>query len=173
MSTEPLKLPDQFHLDAAEGWLGLGNVSEARAELAQIAPELWSTHPVLMVRWQVHAAAREWDEALEVAATLIRVAPEHPFGWIHRSYALHETKRTAEARDNLLPVVDKFPDDWLMRYNLACYECQLGRFESAKTWLQKALSLGDVGKIKSLALEDPDLNPLWKEIADIQPAPRP
>ena len=30
--------------------------------------------------------------------------PDDPIGWFNRSYALHELKRTAEARDNLLRV---------------------------------------------------------------------
>jgi hypothetical protein len=69
-----------------------------------------------------------------------------------------------EARDNLLWVIDKFPDDAIMRYNLACYECQLGWFEQAKQWLAKAFKLGDPKKIKLMALDDPDLEPLWREI---------
>ena len=61
-------------------------------------------------------------------------------------------------------MVDKFPDDPIMPYNLACYECQLGRLEPAKCWLEKACKLGDPKKIKLTALEDPDLQPLWREI---------
>jgi len=30
-----------------------------------------------------------------------------------------------------------------LRYNLACYECRLGRLEQAKNWLQKAFEVGD------------------------------
>ena len=86
---------------------------------------------------------------------------------VHRSYCLHELKRSEEARDNLLRVVDKFPEDPIMRYNLACYECQLGRLEQAKNWLQKAYESGDPKKIRSMALEDPDLKPLWREIGEI------
>lgn len=51
-----------------------------------------------------------------------------------------------------------------MRYNLACYECQLGRMEQAKLWLEKAFTLRDPKKIKLMALDDPDLEPLWKSI---------
>jgi hypothetical protein len=54
-----------------------------------------------------------------------------------------------------------------MRYNLACYECKLGRLEQAKSWLEKAFELGDPKKIKLMALEDPDLEPLWREIGRI------
>jgi hypothetical protein len=52
-----------------------------------------------------------------------------------------------------------------MRYNLACYECQLGRLEQAKQWLEKAFLLGDARKMKRAALDDPDLEALWKEIS--------
>lgn len=54
-----------------------------------------------------------------------------------------------------------------MRYNLACYECQLGRLEQAKSWLEKAFGVGDPKKVKLMALEDPDLEPLWREIGKI------
>ena len=72
--------------------------------------------------------------------------------------------KAQEARDNLLRVVDKFPTSPIMRYNLACYECQLGRLEQAKQWLEKAFALGDAKQMKLAALDDPDLEPLWKEI---------
>lgn len=79
---------------------------------------------MLQVRWEVHAMAKKWEAALDIAAAIIQLDPGEPLGWVNRSYVLHEMKRTAEARDNLLPVVEKFPDDAIMRYNLACYECQ-------------------------------------------------
>lgn len=162
--TTPLGLEDQRHLNAAEGWLGLGDYVEADKEIEGIAAETRSHPAVLEVRWQIHAKARRWEGALEIASALAQGLPEEPIGWIHRSYSLHELKRTQEARDNLLRVVDQFPHNAIMRYNLACYECQLGRLEQAKTWLEKAYHLGEPEKIKLMALEDPDLEPLWREI---------
>ena len=47
--------------------------------------------------------------------------PDEPVGWIHRSYVLHEQKRTREAWDLLLPAAKKFPEDFTIPYNLACY----------------------------------------------------
>lgn len=67
----------------------------------------------------------------------------------------------------MLAVVDKFPSSATMRYNLACYECQLGRVEQAKVWLEKAFKIGDAKEMKLAALDDPDLEPLWKEIGNI------
>jgi tetratricopeptide (TPR) repeat protein len=160
-----LTLQDQKHLLAAQGWLELGNHLEANEELEQITAENRAHPAVLEVRWQIYAKAKNWDAALDIASALIRLAPEHALGWVHRSFCLHELKRTEEARDNLLRVVEKFPEDAIMRYNLACYECQLGRLEQAKTWLEKAFDLGDARKLKLMALDDPDLGPLWKDIS--------
>jgi len=67
----------------------------------------------------------------------------------------------------LLPVVDKFPKDATMRYNLACYECQLGRLKEAEEWLSKAFDIGDARKLKLVALDDHDLQPLWSAISEI------
>ena len=94
----PLQPPDTLHLRAAQGWLELGNYLEADAELEEITPQL-RTHPmVLAVRWEIYAAAKKWEAALDIAAALIQLDPEDPLGWIHRSYALHELKRTKIGR---------------------------------------------------------------------------
>ena len=115
------------------------------------------------MRWQILASTQQWKEALEIAGKLVQVAPDVPLGWVHRSFSLHELKRTAEARDNLLRVVDRFGKDPIIRYNLACYECQLGRLEEAKTWFQKACEVGEPEKLRAMALNDPDLEPLRQQ----------
>ena len=60
--------------------------------------------------------------------------------------------------------MDNFADDPILPYNLACYECQLGRLEQAKVWLEQACKLGGRKQIKLMALQDPDLEPLWEEM---------
>ena len=158
-----LEPPDSLHLLAAEGWLELGNHIEANAELDLITTSL-SSHPdVLNVRWKILAAAKNWEASLDIAGAIIKLHPEQPLGWIRRAYALHELKRTEDARENLLRVVDRFPFSATMRYNLACYECQLGRLEQAKVWLEKAFKLTNVKKMRLVALRDPNLAPLWKQ----------
>lgn len=122
-------------------------------------------HPeVLELRWAVCASDRQWETALQIADALIKVDPEEAVGWIHRSYALHELKRTQDARDNLLEVVQKFSLSPTIHYNLACYECQLGDLDAARKWLKSAFRLGDAKQMKPAALRDPDLKALWTEI---------
>ena len=79
--------PDSHHLAAAQGWLGLGNYLEANEELEKIAPA-WRAHPsVLFVRWEIYGKAKKWDAALVIAESLIRLVPEEPSAWIHRSFS--------------------------------------------------------------------------------------
>lgn len=154
------------HLRAAEGWLELGNTREAESELSQLAPG-FAKHPaVLELRWQIQAGARRWEHCIETARAITQVAPDVALGWIHLSFALHELKRTRDAWDNLIAVVESFPEEPTMRYNLACYACQLGDLPAARRWLKKAFALGREEETKEMALEDPDLKPLWSEIAE-------
>lgn len=156
--------PDSHSLRAAQGWLELGNCVEASRELESLPRQLW-THPeVLKVRWAIHAAEKKWEAALDVASALTESEPEEPLGWVDRSYSLHELKRTREARDNLLRVVDKFPISATLHYNLACYECQLGDLVQARKWLERAFRVGDRKQMRQAALADPDLKPLWEEL---------
>jgi len=157
----PLEPPASFHLRAAKGWLELGNHVEADAELDEIKPVLrW--HPdVLDVRWHIYAAAKKWERCLDIANAMINLAPDFSEAWTHRSYALHELKRTQEAFDQLLPAAGTFPKVWTIPYNLACYLAQLGRLDESRKWLNKAM-VADEDAVKRIALEDPDLKPLWE-----------
>jgi hypothetical protein len=158
--------PDTHHLEAAEGWLGLGNHAEALAELDEISPELRSHPLVLELRWQINAGAEQWDACLDIAASLIQLTPERPFGWIHRAYALRRTAGGGlqTAYDSLLPAAQKFPEVAIIPYNLACYTCQMGDHHEARKWLEKAFARADYQQLKRMALDDPDLEPLWPEL---------
>ncbi len=106
-----LSSEDQRHLTAAEGWLELGDALEANEELEQIAPKM-RAHPfVLRVRWGIYAHAKRWEMASEVAKGMAIALSENIWGYIHWAYSLHELKRTKEAQDVLLSVVEKFPGD--------------------------------------------------------------
>ena len=51
---------DCLHLQAAQGWLELGDHLEADKELDEITPQLRAHPDVLEVRWQVYAHAEKW-----------------------------------------------------------------------------------------------------------------
>jgi tetratricopeptide (TPR) repeat protein len=163
---KPILSPDSFHVQAAEGWLELGNWSEANEELERIAPLLLAHPDVLNLRCRIYCAAGKWDYVAEVAIALCQLVPTSSFGPLHLAHALRKLNRIKEARDTLLPVADKFPDDWQMAYHLACYSCQLGEIEEALRWLDKAIDAAGKTDIRLKALDEPDLVPLREAIAE-------
>jgi len=160
----PLTPPALHNFRAAQGWLELGNLAEATLELARIE-ETWQSHPdVLELRWDLLAHEKKWAAALAVAEQLVAAVPERCSGWIHRSFSLHELKRTQEALDLLQPAAGQFPKVSTIPYNLACYACQLGRLDDARTWLAQAQRLGGRDRILAMARQDSDLASLRPEL---------
>jgi tetratricopeptide (TPR) repeat protein len=160
--------PDVFCVNAAMGWLELGNPKEALSELQQISP-MYASHPdVLEVKWHIWARMDRWDCSLPIAKTICEVAPDRPQGWLHQAVSLYRLKKTEEAWNLLLPMADKFPQSWVIPYDLACYACQLGKLEEGRAWLRKAFRLGEAEEVRSAALSDPDLEQLWPEIESSQ-----
>jgi len=162
-----LEPPNSHHLIAADGWLGVGDWQEALAELEKITSDSRRHPDVMEVRWQIYAKAGDWEEAIEAAREMTRQTPGLPSGWIHLAYSLHELRRTQEAYGTLKPIFERFPDEWLMRYNMACYACQLGDLGEARRLLELACEGGDKNEIVRMVRIDLDLEPLWSEFGKI------
>lgn len=161
-----LPYPERHRLNAARGWLELGDLVEAEAELGAVVRS-HAEHPeVLETRWLLGAARREWSGCVETAQRLTELAPDRPSGWIHLSYALHELGRTQEAFACLLPKALLFPGEVTMPYNLACYASRLGHFSVARMWLALACSQAEGDRLLRTARADPDLAPYWKWLAE-------
>lgn len=163
---QPLETPDLRHLDAAVGWLGLGCAQEARAELDLISVARQQHPAVLDARWMLCAHEKRWAEALEIAKAELAVAPGECSGWLHRAYALRRVPDGGLPRawDALLPAAEKFPEEPVVAFNLACYACQRQQLDVARQWLQRAMKIGGRDAIRKMALADDDLKPLWAEI---------
>lgn len=166
----PLEPPDTHYLNAATGWLMLGDVAEARSEFNLIRLALRAHPEVLDFEWRLLAREQRWLAAADVGERLVQVCPDDANAWVHRSFALHELRRTREAFDHLLPAAGRFPKETIIPYNLACYTCQLGDLAAAGRWLDQALALSENAQQKLVrlesALEDVDLEPLWPELKE-------
>ena len=155
---------ERFQLEAAEGWLMLGNPIEAHEELESITGDN-AYHPaVLSMRWQVYAAARWWEAAYVVSKVLCDVAPHSAEAGICQANTLRNYKGVVDAWSVLLSVVSKFPQNAVIRYNLACYPAQMGLMEESCGWLIQSFELEDAVQLKLAAIYDPDLQPLWDRI---------
>jgi predicted Zn-dependent protease len=167
MSNEvtPLEPPEAMSLNAALGWLGLGNAQEAVKELDGIASATQLHPAVLLVRYEVYSTAHDWDRASSVARTLTEQMPANAFGWIGLAYS---TRRKTDggipqAKEILLAARPRFPGEYLFPYNLACYCSQLREFGQALIWLNEAYAM-ERDAVKKLAREDDDLKPLWETL---------
>lgn len=167
-TVSPIPPPDAFHLQSAIGWLLLSNAVEARVELEGISAEHREHPDVLEAWWKVLSEEKNWPGAFACGAKLSVILPSRVVGWIAQSFALHELKRTREAYELLHSVVGRFREHFVIPYNLACYQCQLGNKTEALQWLRRAVDMADVQTIREMALDDNDLSPLREEIAHLK-----
>ena len=152
----------QRHLRAAIGFIELGMLEDAVSELESLPPEDRDRSSVLALRVEIYRTAGSWS-LMEVAAReLWKRHPDEPVYWTNLAWAVRRLDSIVAARDILLEAVERFPGDAMTHFNLGCYACQLGDIEQAKTRVGRAIELD--AKFKLLALDDPDLELLWKEI---------
>ena len=115
----------------------------------------------------VCANLEKWPDALGIANAIVKESPDWTNGWIYKASSLNEMGRFQEAYETLSQAAANFPTDEIIPYDLACVCCALKRFDEARTWLGRAVGAG--GKeIKQRALDDPDLEPLWKSIGGLK-----
>ncbi len=167
----PLEPSDRAHLQAALGWIELGNLLEAEAELDKI-PARARGHPcVLQVLWRFFGQARNWERCREIGLALTKLTPDQRFGWLHYAVALHKLNRTADARKVLLSVLNKFECNTTFPYYLALFSAKLGETDEARSWLEKAFSCAkdkaESDKLKLRAMAEPELQQLWNVIEQI------
>src|SRR5438552_3437342 len=97
---------DANHMEAAEGWLMLGDYLEANEELDRITPLLRAHPEVLRIRWRVFAAAKKWDGALAIAETLTDKLPGLEEHWLILAETLHGMGKTEEAYAALVEMIE-------------------------------------------------------------------
>ena len=153
------------HLQAAQGYIELGMFVEASDELDRIAPEDRAHPAVLAHRYVISVEMEEWTHAEVVARHLVKILPEEPGGWINWANATRRCQSIEDAKQVLLSAEKLHPNEATIQFNLGCYACQLGDLEEAKRRVTAATSLDE--KFRIMALDDPDLQPLWDDLTVI------
>lgn len=156
------------HLEAADGWLGLGDWQEADKELDCLAPEMRDQPEVLHVRLRSFTASARWSQANAVAAQLLKLKVTDPSMWITFANLMREQGFFRAGRLTLSTAVDLFPKDPFIHFNSACMECLCGRLEQALERVREAIQLGPRKKVITAALQDADLRPIRAEILAMQ-----
>jgi tetratricopeptide (TPR) repeat protein len=156
MSFEPADLQ---RVSAAEGFVQLGMYLEADAELDKIDPFCRASPKVLAVRLGIYAGLRKWELMQMVAKKLTEYDPQNVQWTLSWAYATRRAESIKAAKSILIEAFKSHPEEALISYNLACYDCQLGDLGSAKQHLKRAFKLKPQLRLTGLA--DPDLEPLW------------
>src|SRR5262245_61473213 len=138
---KPLPRPDAIHLQAAIGWLELGNHLEANEELEKIQPSLRAHPLVLRVRWDVYAKAKRWASAQEISRELTEALPDNAEAWLVHANSYYFAGDYQAAYDIAKAKVENFPNDWKLHYDLACYCCRVGKLGEARGYLHRATDL--------------------------------
>lgn len=166
--TKPVRprssIPTRHRLDYFAGYLALGLVREATAELDAIEGDDRHALPVRLARVELAMAVEEWELVVALAQPLAQSTPQEERPWIAWAYALRELQRIEAARAVLLRAEPHHgATSVVLQFNLACYESLLGNFEAAQHRLRLAAKI-DQGFCDDAAPGDPDLQPLWKAI---------
>ena len=159
----PLEGPDQLHLRAACAYIELGMFDEAQAEMKEIESCGRLFPEILSARIPVYRVLEKWDLMAVVAKKLTEWNPEEPGNFVYWAYATSRAESIRAAHAILTRAAVLHPTDGPIQFNLACCEAQVGSLDRAKEHLKRATRI-DL-KFRLMALEDPDLEPLWALLA--------
>jgi Flp pilus assembly protein TadD len=146
------------HLSYAQGYLELGLVAEAAAELARIHPPHTAALDFIVVKMAVLQEQKAWPELAAVAAEVVRRVPDEAGGWVTWAYATRRADTLAAAERILLDAEKQHPDDATIQFNLGCYACVRGDLKAARRRVQRAIALDP--KFEQAAAADSDLEAL-------------
>jgi tetratricopeptide (TPR) repeat protein len=157
-----LEPPDQQFFTAACGYVELQMFQEANEELEKIDPFLRAAPEILALRIEISRGLQKWELMTELTRRLTEFEPDNPQWPVSFAYATRRANSIEAAKEILLSAETKFPTEAVIKYNLACYCCQLAEIEDAKNYLKKAFEIDPNWRIA--ALDDPDLQPLWNDL---------
>jgi tetratricopeptide (TPR) repeat protein len=158
-----LDLYDGKHLLSARGYVDLGMFIEANEEIEAIDPLCRCLPVVLATRLAIYSGLQRWELVGVVAQKLAEFDPDDPQWPLSLAYATRRTESVEAARTILQRAIKRHRKDATIRYNLACYECQLGDIPAAKRYLKRAFELAP--ELRATAFDDQDLESIWKSIA--------
>jgi len=149
-------------LMAAEGYLELGMPEEALREFQNLPRDVKLGVEGLTLLMEIHRVEEEWEAMESVAERLWEAEPENVAHWIDWAIALRLSNSPKSARVLLLEALEKFPEEALIHYHLACCECQLGNLPSAREHLMESKKRCRICRVLALT-DEGDLEPIWTD----------
>ncbi len=150
----------KWRLAHARGYLGLGMIDDAAAELDQVPPGMAQETEVLVLRALVLQEQAKWPALTDVAHELVQRRPMEPGWWVSWAYATRRCRSLAAAEAILLDGERLHPAEAVIQFNLGCYACLRGGLVEARRRVDRAIALDS--SFKETASNDPDLTPLLR-----------
>jgi Flp pilus assembly protein TadD len=152
------------HFERAQGWLLLENHAAADRALRLIPAAFRERSEVQQFRAQLHLSAGRWARAVPLLRKLVKQEPTEPQYWVSLAFAVRRAESIAAAEKILLEARERFPQEAVIWFNLACYAAQQARVADARDLLREAVR--HESAYRDLAKTDSDLTPLWTAVQD-------
>lgn len=154
----PHILSPKVHWERARGYFQLHMYSEAESELVAIPDENPWTKKKRTLSMRIRQEVEDWHEMMEIARGLRLEYPEEEEFWVCDAYATRRADSIEKARNILLDALLVKNNSGIIRYNLACYACQLNSPGECLDFLKEAVRRD--AKYRLMAIEDEDLEPV-------------
>jgi len=154
----PAMVDPKWRLSHARGYLGLGMVEEAGAELDQLPAAAAQETEALGLRALVLQEREQWPALVEAARQLVLRQPGEAGWWIAWAYATRRSCSLAAAEAILLEAERTHPEEATVQFNLGCYASLRGDLPEARRRVARAIALDPT--FRAAAATDPDLAPL-------------
>ena len=148
----------KWRISHVRGYLELGMVKEAKAELDAVPAAEARRPEVVALRVAMLQATEKWRPLRKLAGELVAAEPGEAGWWIMWAYATRRAASVRAAEKILLQAEEKHPKEATIQFNLGCYACLMGDLSTAKARVVRAIAL-DRDYLKN-ARDDPDLQPL-------------
>ncbi|HTX64655.1 MAG TPA: hypothetical protein VMD31_02715 [Opitutaceae bacterium] len=145
----------KWRLSHARGYLGLGMVAEAAAELERLPAAAAQETEALGLRALILQEREQWPALVETARQLVRRQPGEAGWWIAWAYATRRSHSLAAAEAILLEAERTHPAEATVQFNLGCYACLRGDLPEARRRVDRAIALDQT--FRAAAATDPDL----------------
>ena len=148
----------RWRLSHARGYLALGMLTEAGAELDAIAPAEAGATEVQTLRVALLHELQDWPRLLVLARELVARQPEEPGWWVSLAFATRRVESLAQAHTILLEALGRHANEAIIHFNLGCYAAQTGALDEAARRVRHAIALSE--DFREIARRDSDLEPL-------------
>jgi tetratricopeptide (TPR) repeat protein len=89
--------------------------------------------------WGSEYSSRRWEPAVEEFTEFVRQNPDVGRGWFNLGWALHHSRRHAEAREAFLKQLQLDYQPRIATYNVACTYAMENQTDAAFEWLERAV----------------------------------